>query len=76
MDRYDFPYRPDMRPGLRDRGTNDYTDLHHRRVPWEIRIAVAMFVVAILVSFGLGEKVSALAERTGAAVACQEASTH
>ena len=70
MDRYDFPYRPDMRPGPRSRDRNDYTDLSHRRISWEIRIAVAMFVIAVFVSFGVGAKVSAIAQGTRPAVAC------
>jgi hypothetical protein len=71
MDRYDFPYRPDMQPGARDPERNDDQDFSRPRVPTDVKIAVALFAFAVLASFGIGAKLGALAQQTQSAEACQ-----
>ncbi len=71
MDRYDFPYRPDMQPGPRDPKRNDNRDLSRPRVPIDVKIAVTLFAVAVLASFGIGARLGAIAQQMQSAEACQ-----
>jgi hypothetical protein len=71
MDRYDFPYRPDMQQGefgqkvesLRGRGSSMLAP--------GVKVAVATCVVAVLASFGVGAKIGILLERTQAGMGCE-----
>jgi hypothetical protein len=70
MDRYDFPYRPDMQPGMRKTGRKDDTEWCRPAVPDDAKLAVALFIVAVCVSFGLGARLGAVAQKNQSAEAC------